>query len=106
MEMRYFWLLDQYCQNYLDIYHQTGQENIGDYPKKTTLEHLLRTFAHITYTSQHHRHSFREKLCLVLGEGVLKYLVIPIVDRSQYRGFPITKHKTQHGTQLSHKYKP
>ena len=28
MEMRYFWLLDQYCQKYLDISHQPGQENI------------------------------------------------------------------------------
>ena len=38
--------------------------------------------------------------------GVLKSLVIPIVDRSHYRGFPITKHKTQHGSQLIHTYKP
>ena len=33
-EMRYFWLLDQYCQKYLDISHQPGQENLGDYPTK------------------------------------------------------------------------
>ena len=38
--------------------------------------------------------------------GVLKSLVIPIVDRSHYRGFPITNHKTQHWTRLSHTYKP
>ena len=29
-KMRYFWLLDQYCQKYLDISHQPGQENLGD----------------------------------------------------------------------------
>ena len=34
MEMRYFWLLDQYCQKYLDISHQPGQENLGNYPTK------------------------------------------------------------------------
>ena len=34
MEMRYFWLLNQYCQKYLDISHQPGQENLGDYPMK------------------------------------------------------------------------
>ena len=37
---------------------------------------------------------------------LLKYLVIPIVYRSYYLGLPITKYKTQHGTQLSHTYKP
>ena len=29
MEMRYFWLLGQYFQKYLDISHQPGQKNIG-----------------------------------------------------------------------------
>ena len=36
---------------------------------------------------------------------MLKSLVIPIVDRSHYLGFPITKHKAQHENQLSHTYK-
>ena len=34
MEMRYFWLLNQDCQKYLDISHQPGQENLGGYPTK------------------------------------------------------------------------
>ena len=37
---------------------------------------------------------------------MLKSLVIPIVDRYHYQGLPINKHNTQHGTQLSHTYKP
>ena len=34
MEMRYLWLLNQYCQKYLDISHQPGQDNLGEYPTK------------------------------------------------------------------------
>ena len=34
MELRYFWIIDQYCQKYLDISHQPGQEILGNYPKK------------------------------------------------------------------------
>ena len=43
---------------------------------------------------------------LLLLLFLLKSFVIPIVDRSHFQGFPITKHKTQHGTQLSYTYKP
>ena len=32
--MRYFWLIDQYYQKYLDISHQPGQENLGEYLTK------------------------------------------------------------------------
>ena len=31
MEMRYFWLLDQETQKYVDIFYHPGQENLGDY---------------------------------------------------------------------------
>jgi len=34
MEMRYFWLLDQETQKYVDIFYHPGQENLGDYPSK------------------------------------------------------------------------
>ena len=46
-----------------------------------------------------------ERVPILLSQ-LLKSLVIPIVDSSHYQGFPITKHKTQHGTHLSHTYKP
>ena len=49
-EMRYFWLLDQYCQKYLDIYHQPGQENLGNYPTKnhtgTVTQHVRPYYIH------------------------------------------------------------
>ena len=41
-----------------------------------------------------------------LFSSFLKSLVITIVDRSHYRGFPITNHKTQQGIQISHTYRP
>ena len=47
MEMRYFWLLNQYCQKYLDISHQPGQENLGNYPTKHhtgTVTHHVRPY--------------------------------------------------------------
>ena len=34
MEMRYFWLLDQYAQKNFDFQHHPGQENLADYPSK------------------------------------------------------------------------
>ena len=34
MEMRYFWLLCQEAQKLLDVTHQPGAENMGDYPTK------------------------------------------------------------------------
>ena len=34
MEMRYFWLLDQYAQQNFDFQHHPGQENLADYPSK------------------------------------------------------------------------
>ena len=50
MEMRYFWLLDQYCQNYLDISQQPGQKNPGDYPTKhhtgTVTQHFRPYYIH------------------------------------------------------------
>ena len=50
MEMRYLWLLNQYCQKYLDISHQPGQENIGDYPTKhhtgTVTQHIRTYYTH------------------------------------------------------------
>ena len=50
MEMIYFWLLDQYCQKYLDISHQPGQENLGDYPTKhhtgTVTQHVRPYYIH------------------------------------------------------------
>ena len=50
MEMRYFWLLDQYCQKYLDISRQPGQENLGDYPTKhhtgTVTQHVRPYYIH------------------------------------------------------------
>ena len=50
MEMRYFWLLDQYCQKYLNIYHQPGQENLGYYPTKyhtgTFTQHVRPYYIH------------------------------------------------------------
>ena len=49
-EMRYFWLLHQYCQKYLDIYHQPGQENLGDYSTKhhtgTVTQHVRPYYIH------------------------------------------------------------
>ena len=48
--MRYFWLLNQYCQKYLDIHHQPGKENIGNYPKKihtgTVTQHVRPYYIH------------------------------------------------------------
>ena len=34
MEMRYFWLLEQWAQQNLQVIHHPGQENLGDYPSK------------------------------------------------------------------------
>jgi len=34
MEMRYFWLLDQEAQKYMDVRHHPGREHMGDYPSK------------------------------------------------------------------------
>ena len=34
MEMRYFWLLDQYAQQIFNFQHPLGQENLVDYPLK------------------------------------------------------------------------
>ena len=34
MEMRYFWLLDQEAQKYMDVQHHPRQENLADYPSK------------------------------------------------------------------------
>ena len=56
MEMRYFWLLDQYCQKYLDISHQLGQENLGDYPTKhhtiTVTQHVFPYYIHETTSTK------------------------------------------------------
>ena len=50
MEMRYFWLINQYCQKYLDISHQPGQENLGDYTTKhhtgTVTQHVHPYYIH------------------------------------------------------------
>ena len=50
MEMRDFWLLDQYCQKYLDISHQPGQDNLGNYPTKhhtgTVTQHVRPYYVH------------------------------------------------------------
>ena len=37
MEMCYFWLLDQECQNYMDFEYHPGLENMGDYHSKDFL---------------------------------------------------------------------
>ena len=48
--MKYFWLLGQYCQKYLDISHQPGQENLGDYHIKhhtgTVTQHVRPYYIH------------------------------------------------------------
>ena len=47
MEMRYFWLLNQYFQKYLGISHRPGQENLGDYATKNhpgTVTHHVRPY--------------------------------------------------------------
>ena len=42
MEMRYFWLLCQEAQKILDVTHQPGAENMGDYPTKAHAGHIHR----------------------------------------------------------------
>ena len=55
MERRYFGLLDQYCQKYLDISHQTGQKNLGNYPTKhhtgTVTQHVCPYYIHKSTSS-------------------------------------------------------
>ena len=44
MEMRYFWLLDQEAQKYMDVQHHPGQKNMGDYPSK---HHIGKGYLHV-----------------------------------------------------------
>ena len=42
MEMRYFWLLCQEAQKLLNVTHQPGAENMGDYPTKAHFRQIHR----------------------------------------------------------------
>ena len=57
MEMRYFWLLDQYAQQHFDFQHHPGQENLADYPSKhhtgTGHQHVRPYYLHTTDSPTH-----------------------------------------------------
>ena len=76
MEMRYFWLIDQYCQKYLDISHHPGQKNLGDYPTKhhnvTVTQHVHPYYIHKTTSPtllpRAMMHSARRGCAEILGD--------------------------------------
>ena len=57
MEMRYFWLLDQYAQQNFDFQHHPGQENLADYPSKhhtgTGHQHVRPYYLHTEKSPTH-----------------------------------------------------
>ena len=57
MEMRYFWLLDQYAQQNFDFQHHPGQENLADYPSKhhtgTGHQHVRPYYLHMKDSPTH-----------------------------------------------------
>ena len=57
MEMRYFWLLDQYTQQNFDFQHHPGQENLADYPSKyhtgTGHQHVRPYYLHMKESPTH-----------------------------------------------------
>ena len=71
MEMRYFCLLDQEAQKYMDVQHPPGQETMGDYPIQApywqgafTRPALLHPHAELTDPSPQGRNAkFTTRVC-------------------------------------------
>ena len=92
MEMRYFWLLDQYVQKRFSFSHHPGAENLGDYPSKA---HTGRIHRHVRPYFQHEDNSPRDipraampstrRGCAeILGDLYIKGYPLPrIQDRAQ-----------------------
>ena len=91
LEMRYFWLLDQYCQKYLDIYHQPGQENLGDYPTKhhtgKFTQHVLPYYIHEstspTLLPRAMMHSVRRGCSEILNDPYRGQVPLPRIPNNQ-----------------------
>ena len=92
MEMRYFWLLDQYAQKNFDIQHHPGQENLGDYPSKHNTgkghQHVWSYYLHTeespVYLPRAVTPSTRRGCAEILGNPYYKSVPLPkIQSRAQ-----------------------
>ena len=94
MEMRYFWLLDQYAQKNFDFQHHPGQENLADYPSKHHTgrghQHVRPYYIHTkespTYLPRAVTPSTRRGCAEILGDPYYKTVPLPKIQ-SRAQGF-------------------
>jgi len=85
MEMRYFWLLDQEAQKYMNVQHHPGQENLGDYPSKHHIgmghQHVRPYYIHMPNSPTHLPRagmpSSRRGCAEILGDPYVKMVPLP-----------------------------
>ena len=85
MEMRYFWLLDQEDQKYMNVQHHPGQENLGDYPSKHHIgmghQHVRPYYIHMPNSPTHLPRagmpSSRQGSAKILGDPYVKMVLLP-----------------------------
>ena len=85
MEMRYFWLLDQETQKYVDFFYHPGQENLGDYPSKHHFgpihQHVRPYYLHMpnspTFLPRAAKPSSRRGCAEILGDPYHKMVPLP-----------------------------
>jgi hypothetical protein len=88
MEMRYFWLLDQYAQKNFDFQHHPGQENLGDFPSKQHTgkghQHVRPYYLHTQdspmYLPRAAAPSTRRGCAEILGDRYHKLVPLPIIQ--------------------------
>ena len=92
MEMRYFWLLDQYAQQNFDFQHHPGQENLANYPSKhptgTGHQHVRPYYLHMKDSPTHLPRalapSARRGCAEILGDPYYRTVPLPkIQSRAQ-----------------------
>jgi hypothetical protein len=89
MEMCYFWVTDQVCNQYLDVSWHPGAENLGDYPTK---HHPAKHHQHVRPIYTHQDTSPQ----LLKLKSTLRGCVHPTGSALQQTRAPVTTRDWQH----------
>ena len=73
MEMRYFWLLDQEVQKYMNVQHHPGQENLGQHVRPYYI-HMPNSPTHLPRAGMP---SSRRGCAEILGDPYVKMVPLP-----------------------------